>query len=291
MRSLITTNITTSIAMPVKSGTLDHIQLAYKEAIGEAIKGLIGSAYNSAIVYILNGLVNSGSGSNFIISAGSVFYNGEVYLVDAATFTAGGGNTAVGVLDTTFFTGVNADGVEFTDGIVRNVHAIVKMKMQSGLIGSGVANLYDMPRISSNIPQLNLGYSGIATVTGTYPNLIINVPAPPTPGSVILQSGFIPIGDLNTTGDLDANTALLSGSSNGISGYLYTFATPPGTSNYYAVVQLHNNGITTVAEESVNVNCVIHLGQCTSTQMRFFISTSSTSNTQDLWVRYILFAL
>lgn len=291
MRKLITTDITTSIAMPIKSGTLDHIQLAYKEAVGEAIKGLIGSSYSTGIVYALNGLVNSGSGSTFNISAGSVFYNGEVYLVDAVTVVASGSNTAVAVLDSTFFTGSNADGVQFTDGIVRNVHQIVKVKFQSGLIGSGIANYFDLVRINTNIPQLALTGSGIAVVSGTYPNQNVFVPAPPTPGSVILQSGFIPIGDLNSSASLDPQTALLSGSNNGMSGYLYTFATPPGTASYYATLMLHNNGITTMTEAAVNANCGVQLGQCTSTQLRFFISTSSTANTQDLWVRYILFAL
>jgi len=277
--------------MPIKGGTLYHLQQAYKEAIAEAAKGFIGPGYNPGIMYILNGVNNSGSGSNFNISAGSVFYAGEIYLVDAAVFTAGGSLTAVASLDVTYYTGTEADGVEFTDGIVRNVHEIRKIKFQAGSIGSGLSNYYDCVRINANIPQLNLTGGGIATIGGTYPNLSVNVPAPPSPGSVVLQSGFIPIGDINSSADLDANTALLSGGNNGMAGYLYTYPTPPGTSNYFCLVVLHNNGITTQGEMGVNASCSIQLGQTTATQMRFWISTSFTTNTQDLWVRYILFAL
>lgn len=291
MRNLKTSDITTAIGMPIKGGTLDHLQLAYKEAIAEAAKGFIGPGYNPAIMYIMNGLNNSGSGSNYNISAGSVFYNGEIYLVDAAVFTAGGSLTAIAVLDTTYFTGTAADGVEFTDGVVRNVHEIRKIKLQAGNTGSGLANYFDFQRVNANIPQLNLSGGGIATIGGVYPNLSVNVPAPPSPGSIVLGHGYIPIGDINSTADLDGNTALLSGGGNGMAGYLYTYPTPPGTSNYYACLMVHNPGITTMGEAGVNNSCSVQLGQITSTQMRFFISTPFSTNAQDLWIRYVLFAL
>jgi hypothetical protein len=143
MKKLLTNSITTSIGFPIKSGTLDHLQSAFQEPIAELAKCFFGNSYDQTKVYILNGLVNSGSGSTYNISAGSVLFNGEVYLVDAVTLTVSGSNIPVGTIATTYYTASNADGVEFTDGVVRNVHAIRKIVIAAGLSGSGDANYTD----------------------------------------------------------------------------------------------------------------------------------------------------
>lgn len=140
MKKLDVSAVSASNALPFKSGSIIHIQNAYQEAIAEGIKGLIGAAYDPGEVYILNGLVNSGSGSNYNISSGSVFFNGEVYLVDSASFTTTGLQVAVANIVTTFFTGLNADGVEFGDGVIRNIHQIRKVTLSAGLSGSGIGN-------------------------------------------------------------------------------------------------------------------------------------------------------
>src|SRR5690349_10652979 len=103
MRNLDVSAVTNSIGLPVKSGTVIHMQNAYKEAIGEAIKGLIGPSYNPGVLYILQGMVNSGSGANYVIGNGSCFYNGEMYICDGATFTLTGSNVAVATITTSFF--------------------------------------------------------------------------------------------------------------------------------------------------------------------------------------------
>lgn len=144
MRNLKTSDITTSVGMPIKSGTLQHIQSAYKEAIDSAVRSIVfGSLYDPNTGYILHGCVNSGAGNNFNISAGAVFVGGEVYQVDAATFTASSPNVAVGVITTTFFSGANADPVTFTDNTPRSVHEIRKIVFQEGLSGSGAFNFSD----------------------------------------------------------------------------------------------------------------------------------------------------
>jgi hypothetical protein len=141
MKKVDVSAVTTTNAMPVKSGTIDHIQSAYQEAISSAIKSIIfGSLYDPANGYILHGCVNSGTGSSYVISAGAVFFNGEVYQVPAASFSTTGLEVPVGVIQTTFFSGVNADPVAFTDGVSRNVHQIRQVVMQAGLSGSGAFN-------------------------------------------------------------------------------------------------------------------------------------------------------
>jgi hypothetical protein len=284
MRNLKTSDISTSIAFPVKSGTLDHLQLAYKEAFAEAVKGYIGAGYSTGTMYILNGLVNSGSGSNYIVTAGSVFYNGEVYLVDAATFTLTGANVAIAALVVTYFTAANADAVQFTDGIARNVHEIRKVSITQGLAGSGLANYISLVRINANIPQLNLIAGTGVSVTGTYPNITVAS----TITNKILKTGSIFIGDLNSTADLDGFTTLLAGSSNSISGYLYTFPAALTTNQYVPMLTLGNQGHNTVAGFNDNYMCVVHAGQCEAAQMYFSIGTTETGNTQSLSVRYAL---
>lgn len=151
MKRIDTSAVTGSTGMPLKSGSVEHLQSAYGEAIGELAKGVVGSPYDPTKVYILNGLVNIGVHPNYNISAGSVFFNGEVYLVPAATFTVAGPNVSVGVITTSFFSAVNADPVEFTDGVPRSIHQIRRIILQSGLSGSGAGNFLNFVDVTKRL--------------------------------------------------------------------------------------------------------------------------------------------
>lgn len=141
MRKIDETKITSDKSMFFKKGTWTHLQKAYQEPIAETIKAMIGGAYDATKMYVLNGCINSGSGSSFVISAGSVFYAGEVYLVDATSFTTSGGNVAVATITTTNnTTDYSADPCEFSDGSLENVHNIRKVVIASGASGSGTKN-------------------------------------------------------------------------------------------------------------------------------------------------------
>lgn len=152
MRTLTTSNITSTAQMPVKSGTLEHIQLAYQEAITALGNSIIHRLPDNANFYILYGCVNSGSGLSYVISAGAIYYNGEVFLVDATTFTATSGQVAVGNISISQY-GTNADPVTFTNGTSYNVHNIRKIAFASGVSGSGIcdlANALQVPGILVN---------------------------------------------------------------------------------------------------------------------------------------------
>lgn len=137
MKKIDTSSITPIAGMPLKSGGLDHLQSAYQEGIQQMAIPIIGKQYNTTDYFIMHGCKNTGSGSNYIISSGSIYKNNEWFLVDAATFTAPMGQTAVGTITTTFFTSANADPTTFTDGVGRNVNAIRKIVFASGVSGSG----------------------------------------------------------------------------------------------------------------------------------------------------------
>lgn len=284
MRNLDVSPVTNAIGLPLKSGSLAHIQNAYKEAIAEAVKGYVGSGYNNGTVYILQGLVNSGSGSNFNISAGSVFYNGEVYLVDAANFTTSGSQVAVCKVITTYFTGTNADGVQFTDGNVRNIHEIRKVQIVADLAGSGIANYANAQRINVNIPPVNITQGPGITVAGAFPNFTISSSIE----NPVLLATSIFIGDLNSTTDLDPFTTLLSGGSSGLCGYRYIFPVAIGHGNYMPIGILQHDFITTQADMNANYMLSIQFGQRSGTDIYFWLQTTATSNVQNAWVKLIL---
>lgn len=166
MKKLDVSAISSIAGMPVKQGIWQHLQSAYAEAIGEVGKALFGNSYDPTSVYILQGCVNSGTGSAYNITAGSVFFNGEVYLVDAASFTISGSNVAEYSLITTYYTGANADSVQFTDGSSHNIHQIIKAQITGALSGSGIgdyANAIDI----NYMPQGGIGQTIIWTMPGS----------------------------------------------------------------------------------------------------------------------------
>jgi hypothetical protein len=125
--------------------TLLHLAEAIKETTANVIKGI---GVDPSGVVALYGCFNSGIGSNFIISAGAVYYNGEVYDVDAFTGTASGGQTAVISIVTTYRT---EDPVLYSNGQKYPTHAIRKMQWSISTIGSGVADYLGLVRIKDRV--------------------------------------------------------------------------------------------------------------------------------------------
>ena len=192
MKILDITPISDTAQMPLKKGTLQFLQDAHKETLGATITGLIGNTYNASTLYVLNGCTNTGSGSVYAIAAGAVFYNGEVYLVDAANFTASSGNTAVLSQVTSQYT-TFADPVTFTDSTTHNVHNIRKMQISQGASGSGISDYSSAFFLNFTIPA-QVSITG-TLVSGGYPNYVINNPTLTNP---ILAAGSAYIGDIAT---------------------------------------------------------------------------------------------
>jgi hypothetical protein len=284
MRVLNTGPITTSVAMPLKSGSLDHIQAAYSEAIAETVKGLVGAGYNSGVAYILNGCQNFGAYPNFNISSGSVFFNGEVYLVDAANFNVSGSQVPVLKVVVTQFAGVQADSVLFNDGAPRNVHDIRKVQITADLAGSGISNYASAQRINSNIPQLNLTGNNGVSVTGSYPNLNVSG----TNNNPVILATNIFLGDLNNGSQLDQYTTLLSGGGSGQAGYRYIYPVAVGHTNYVPILVLQHDLITSNADAAGNYMCLVQCGQRSATDLYFFVMTTATGSVQNLELKLLL---
>lgn len=169
MKKIITSDITTGIGMPIKSGTLDHLQSAYQQAIDVMCKttfALNGNGvYSTSTVYVIYGCNQTGGGSTKNLSAGAVFYNGEIYLVPASTYTISGGNVAIANIVTSYFTGTNADPVTFTDASIHNVHEIKQIVVSAGASGSGLVNYSAF--VFANLYFTNLTTANAAVNVGT----------------------------------------------------------------------------------------------------------------------------
>lgn len=157
MKKLDTSPIAPGVAFPVKGGTLLFLQLAYQEAFTALMQGNIGSSYDPTKGYILYGCANTGSGSNYVISAGAIFFNGEIFLCDGQSFTITGGHVAEGVITVSQYT-ADADGVKFTDGVTRNVHNIRKIVFGNALAGSGAFDF---------VNGVNLAYRPVGAIGQT----------------------------------------------------------------------------------------------------------------------------
>jgi hypothetical protein len=219
--------------MPLKKGTLQFLQDAYTEITAATIKSLIGPGYDPSIVYILNGILNTGTLPTYTISAGSIFYNGEVFDLPAASFSATGLNIAIfQILQTQYTT--DADPVTFTDSTARNIHNIRQIQVVQGLAGTGISNYDQAFFLNFNIPQqvqITAPTTGIyannyLTVAGAYPNVILYAPTPTASQFPVLLAGNLNIGDI----------------AGGNTDFTITFPSAVSTSNYIIIGCAVSNG-------------------------------------------------
>ncbi len=141
MKTLQTDHITSTVSMPIKAGTIDFLQVAWKE-IALKLATFAGSnvmeiASSGTAIW---GLENTDSFPNYDIRPGLIYFGGELYICDGATFTASVGQTAICSIVTTYQTASDADPVLFTDGNSYNVHEIKKINVSAGTSGTGAFN-------------------------------------------------------------------------------------------------------------------------------------------------------
>lgn len=96
-------------------------------------RGLIPE-YDANTLYIVTGCEITVAGSDYAVTEGYVFYQDEIFKVEAAAFTAPGGEVGVFSLD------VTSISTPFADGIVYEVEQTRRVVFTSGLSGSGIAD-------------------------------------------------------------------------------------------------------------------------------------------------------
>lgn len=125
------------------------MEAGVKEALLNTILSLIGNNYSSSTVYILQGCVRTGTADggtgSTTVSAGSVFYNGEIFTVQGVTVSLAA-NYVVGTLTTTYGT-----AEVLKDGTSTNVQQIKQVVLSAGASGSGTANFSSFVKLKNNI--------------------------------------------------------------------------------------------------------------------------------------------
>ena len=141
MKKIITTAISSTSAMPIKQGTLNHLQDAHTETtewLNNVFTFERGGVKTSP--FRAYGVYTTLSGGTYSIGAGAIYYNGIMYQCDSATVTPVGSQVVIGTITTTYATAANADPVEFSDSTLNNVHEIKKIVWSAGTAGSGTFN-------------------------------------------------------------------------------------------------------------------------------------------------------
>jgi len=155
MKKVDTSNIIEFVRQLGATGvTLDHIISAVQETTDSIVRALTG---NAGGVIVLYGCVNSGSGANYIISAGAVWYNGEIFLVDAFTGTTGGTTIVLSIV-TTYDVG---DPVKYSNNQNYYTHAIRKIAFSVSASGSGISDFSAVTRYS---PQTSSNWTNLVLV-------------------------------------------------------------------------------------------------------------------------------
>lgn len=138
-----TSNETSSLWSVDAIEDMAFLQAANKEAFAHGVLAQIGSSYNQANMYVLWGCVNTGTYPAYTISAGAVYYRnaaaitanlpGEIYTIDAVTFTVTSPHVAVAKVTATS----DGDMRLFSDGSTKAVTMINKVVLSEGASGSG----------------------------------------------------------------------------------------------------------------------------------------------------------
>lgn len=174
MRKVITSNIVGTTGQPIKSGTLEHLQLAYEEAIQIILNNLLNVGSASSSVFILYGCVNTGGstiGTTCVISAGAVYYNGEIYFVPATSFLIAVGLVAVidtAQTSTNFYVDAKADPVTMTDLTTPFVHSKFQVTIVDGNSGAtGFIANYSAFKINKSAENDKIAMTTLTTGTVT----------------------------------------------------------------------------------------------------------------------------
>lgn len=281
MRILDISPITDAAELPIKGGTLQFLQDAHKEMFAAIVVALLSPTFNPATPYILYGCINSGIGSLYNISAGVIFWNGELFYVAAANFTATPSNTAVCSIVTTQYAGngVNADPVTFTDTSDHNVHNIRMIVVTQGVSGTTIfdfsicspCNFKIPPQIDLTAPASVGGINNVAQVLGVYPEVEVFVPQTSQLGAVVAL-GIIPLGDVPGGGVTKA--------------VAFGVSLPAGKT-YVVQLTLLSNGVNPQTDTTVTVSVIAG----TMTVGGFSIRAQEwTAGVQNLSVMYTCFA-
>lgn len=166
MKKIDTSSIAGLAKAPFIADTHDHIKESVLESTAQIVKGLL-NGYTTNDLIILYGCVVAVTGGSIpgtgtaTLTAGAIYYNGEIYEVDAnAGLATTNPQTLIWEVVTTYLAADST--LTWSDGTIRDLHQIDKLRLVAGTVGAGLADFDDatVKRLSS--------YTENSTSTVTY---------------------------------------------------------------------------------------------------------------------------
>ena len=167
MKTLDLSAVTPSVGIIPQKDTVEHITSSYLEGVASLAKSIIPVSWQTGHLVILHGCVDTGVHPTRTLSAGAVFYNGEVYQVPSASFTTTGSQIGIWTLQDVN-TGTES---KLTDG--SDVHVLVdnKFVFAAGLAGGGLfdeeESEYLDKWLTSGLTTTDFVFNGATTFTAT----------------------------------------------------------------------------------------------------------------------------
>lgn len=124
MKKIDTSAVSSSNRLPYFGRSVTHLKEGVLETLDAIVKALVTNTASPTVLY---GCVNSATLPNVNLSAGAIYFKGEIYLVDAYV-DAGSPANVTATITTTYQAG---DPVTGTNGNPVNMHQIVKVVWSS----------------------------------------------------------------------------------------------------------------------------------------------------------------
>jgi len=123
MKTLDLSAVTPSVGILPQKDTVEHVTSSYLEGVASLAKSMIPISWQTGKLVVLHGCVATGTNPGArTLTAGAVFYNGEVYQVPSASFTTTGSQIGIWTLQDVN-TGTES---KLTDG--SDVHVLIDNK-------------------------------------------------------------------------------------------------------------------------------------------------------------------
>jgi len=164
MKYVLSGNITANAKQPFIKATFEQYQTAFTEMGFIMSSTFFGE--NTASPFLLYGCKSTYSGGVLTITAGAIYYDGQLYYVKPFSLTTGSVPTLYPVASTTYS---SSDPILFSDGNTYNVHANVDLTWSTtmGLIEVNYNTIYNTLNICRGWQTYTLTVSDLTPQTGT----------------------------------------------------------------------------------------------------------------------------
>lgn len=262
MKKLDTSNISGLAKAPIIKATHDHIKESIIETTNSLALGIIEGlldSYNTNDLIILHGCeITANIPGTSSITAGAVYYNGEVYQVDAnASLVTSGGQNLFWTIDSSYI--ASDSSFYWSDGVQRNFHQVEKFQLTPANSGSIAWNQPSVKRLASDW-STSTSTSGVTYSGGTVTSVKfawIKQGSKVTFSYLFIGAATASASNTSVTIPLPVNNTFASGYGKSV---CYCEATSPGA--LLGSVDLNSTTITATIHGSViNGNTVTVQGQ------------------------------